>query len=119
MLSIGAMVAGQSKYYTSLAREDYYLEGGEPPGKWHGRGAEALGLRGTVEGTQLANLYKGLAPDGSRSLVQLQRGRMHQPGWDLTFSAPKSVSVLWSQADPEARRALQAAHDSACRVALE
>lgn len=119
MLSIGAMVAGQAKYYTTLAREDYYLEGGEPPGKWHGRGAEALGLNGTVEGTQLANLYKGMAPDGSRSLVQLQRGRMHQPGWDLTFSAPKSVSVLWSQADAEARRTLQAAHDNACRLALE
>ena len=32
MLSISAMSGGQGAYYTGLAREDYYLEGGEPPG---------------------------------------------------------------------------------------
>lgn len=43
MLSIGAMAAGQDKYYLRLATEDYYLAGGEPPGRWWGRGAEHLG----------------------------------------------------------------------------
>ncbi len=29
-------------YYDELAKEDYYLKGGEPPGQWLGCGAEAL-----------------------------------------------------------------------------
>src|SRR5690606_4510404 len=40
------------------------------------------------------------------------------PGWDLTFSAPKAVSALWSQADPDARAVLQEAQDDAARAAL-
>ena len=39
MLSIGQLSKGSERYYTELAREDYYLSGGEPPGKWHGQGA--------------------------------------------------------------------------------
>lgn len=118
MLSIGAMAAGQSEYYTTLSREDYYLEGGEPPGSWYGKGAEALGLRGEVTRQELECLFEGYAPDGTRPLVQLQKGKLHQPGWDLTFSAPKSVSVLWSQGDFELRQAIQAAHFRACSLAM-
>ena len=39
MLSISAMASGQDAYYLSLAKEDYYLAGGEPPGRWAGGGA--------------------------------------------------------------------------------
>ncbi len=45
--------------------------------------------------------------------------KKRQPGWDLTFSAPKSVSVLWSQADPEIRKFIQEAHDAAVKAALD
>jgi hypothetical protein len=31
-----------------------------------------------------------------------------RPGYDITVSAPMSVSVLWSQADPEARKQIEA-----------
>ena len=48
MLSIGAMGSGREEYYLNLAREDYYVAGGEPPGRWLGQGAEALGLMGMV-----------------------------------------------------------------------
>jgi len=44
MLSIGAMKSGQQGYYLTLAREDYYLNGGEPPGVWHGEGPPTWGL---------------------------------------------------------------------------
>lgn len=119
MLSIGAMAAGQESYYLTLAREDYYLEGGEPPGRWLGSGAKRLGLDGTVSRHELEELFKGKSPDDSSPLVQLQRGRTHQPGWDLTFSAPKSVSVLWSQADYELRQALQDAHFKAVQFSVD
>lgn len=114
------MSGGQEAYYANLAREDYYLEGGEPPGVWFGRGAEALGLGGVVEKATLSDALGGMGPKGER-LAQAQRygdGRARQPGWDLTFSAPKSVSVLWSQADGATRRAIQDAHAAAVKEAL-
>lgn len=122
MLSMAA--ARAEGYYTALAREDYYLEGGEPPGKWLGRGAEQLGLAGPVETIAFRNLYRGFSPDGNEKLVQnagKARGDgklSHHPGWDLTFSAPKSVSALWSQAPAEMRLAIQEAHHEAVSLTI-
>lgn len=121
MLSMSAMSAGQAGYYLGLAREDYYLQGGEPPGQWFGRGAEALRLSGQVEANQLYNLFAGRSPTGAVSLVQRQKhgGKAeHRPGWDLTFSAPKSVSTLWSQAGDNTRATIQSVHEQAVKAAL-
>lgn len=121
MLSIGAMSGGQAGYYLSLSREDYYLEGGEPRGRWLGSAVESLGLPDLVEPSHLYNLFDGLDPDGQRPLVQMQRheGKQgHRPGWDLTFSAPKAVSVLWSQLQDEERALIQEAHFEAVKTAL-
>lgn len=121
MLSIASMSPGQEKYYSELAREDYYLGGGEPPGRWLGEGAQALGLEGVVGKEAISNLFKGLAPDGTTSLVQQQAyrdGRTRQPGWDLTFSAPKSVSTIWSQVGQADREKIQQAHFAAVEAAL-
>lgn len=120
MLSMSAMSGGQAGYYLGLAREDYYLEGGEPPGIWFGAGSESLGLSGHVHPDHLYNLFDGLAPDGSYSLVRqgAQSHGNHRPGWDLTFSAPKSVSALWSQASEENRQQIQEAQKGAVDAAL-
>ena len=117
MLSISAMASGSEWYYTNLAREDYYLKGGEPPGIWWGKGAEGLGLSGIVEGNDLRALFKGYAPDGTE-LVQNAGRKDRQPGWDLTFSAPKPVSTLWSQGDQWVREQIQAAQFEAAKVGL-
>lgn len=120
MLSIAGMAQGQEGYYLELAREDYYLSGGEPPGRWWGRGAAALRLEGEVAREDLSSMLAGMSPDG-QSLGQLQTysdGRSRRPGWDLTFSAPKSVSVLWAFADEEMRTQISAAHETAVRAAL-
>ena len=66
MLSIGSMGSGQEGYYTNLAREDYYLAGGEPEGRWWGGGAEKLGLSGPVNAEELGALFRGYAPDGRK-----------------------------------------------------
>lgn len=116
------MSSGQAGYYLELACEDYYVNGGEPQGQWLGFGADALGLSGDVQPDQLYNLFDGLSADGTRSLIQRQRHQEkadHRPGWDLTFSAPKSVSVLWSQTSPENRQLIQAAHHAAVKAALD
>lgn len=117
VLSIAAMGSGQGRYYLSLAREDYYLEGGERPGYWWGSGADRLGLTGTVKPDDLRALLAGFLPSG-QALVQNAGAENRQPGWDLTVSPPKPFSVLWSQADGDRRRALETAHQSAVHAAL-
>ncbi len=122
MLSVAALSGGQERYYLDLAREDYYLQGGEPPGTWHGKGAERLQLHGTVERHALTQVLRGLHPGGGEPLGQVQRygdGRERQPGWDLTFSAPKSVSTLWSQLDGDLRLAIESAQKKAVSRALD
>ncbi len=92
MLSIGVLhsPAQAGSYY---AQDDYYTKdsAGEPS-QWDGRGAQVLGLAGPVDRAQFEALLNGELPHG----VVLKRGQQgkHQPGWDLTFSAPKSVSLL-------------------------
>lgn len=108
------MQGGQDRYYTRLAEEHYFLKGTELAGTWVGRGAIALGLeRSEVLASDLSRLM-----GGGCGLVQLQRGRVHQPGWDLTFSAPKSVSILWSQLPLRERMEVGYAHEDAVREAL-
>lgn len=116
MLSVAAMSGGQGNYYTGLSREDYYTQGGEPEGLWLGKGAEKLGLSGTVDKEVFLELFSGFK-DGER-LVQNAGKDNHRPGWDLTFSAPKSVSVLWSQADQETALEIRAAHITAVEKAI-
>ncbi|MDD3609421.1 MAG: MobF family relaxase [Halothiobacillaceae bacterium] len=84
--------AGASEYYAQV--DDYYREGVSAPTHWHGKGAALLGLSGAVDKDQTEALLNGRLPNG----VELGRAgpngeREHKPGWDVTFSAPKSVSV--------------------------
>lgn len=119
MLSIGFVSMNQERYYTELSREDYYTEGGEPEGTWFGDGAADLGLSGAVDKEQLSKLFRGFTPDGERKLVRNAGRESRRAGFDLTFNAPKSVSVLFSQSDPKFRQVLQEAHASAVKAALE
>ena len=118
MLSIAAL-GGNLRYYLDLANIEYFHDGGEPPGQWYGRGAKALGLQGTADKDAVKNLAKGLSPDGSKKLIQIRKDKEHQAGWDLTFSAPKSVSVAWAVADDDLRRKIQQCHDQAVNRTLE
>lgn len=126
MLSISARgsAASAESYYDHLAeQDDYYLKGEEPPGQWLGEGAQALGLSGSVSkdafGAVLRGYQPGEGPDGSLTALVQNAGDKHMAGWDLTFSAPKSVSVLWALQDANTQKALAAAHDDAVRDALK
>ncbi len=46
-------------------------------------------------------------------------GRHAVSGFDLTFTVPKSVSVLWAIADPQVQTAIAEAHQAAVHDALE
>jgi conjugative relaxase-like TrwC/TraI family protein len=116
MLSIKFIT--DAEYYLDQSSAEYYLIGGEPPGKWYGQGATALGLNGIVAPDALRAMFRGMNEKGDL-LVQLQEGKKHQPAWDLTFSAPKPFSIVWSAARPPLRRALERIQRRAVRQALE
>ena len=90
MLSVGVLGSGAS-YYTKLASEDYYLGSGEPPGRWWGSGAEALGLSGIVDATTFAALAAGFHQ--GKALTRNAKHPRRRAGFDLTFSAPKSTTM--------------------------
>jgi conjugative relaxase-like TrwC/TraI family protein len=106
------------RYYDHLGRDDYYARGGEPPGRWAGEGAERLSLRGPVTQAEFEAALSGLDPKtGDRLARQGGHAREHSAGWDITFSAPKSVSVLWALSDEPNRRSVEQAHQSAVLAA--
>lgn len=93
MLSFSVVKSAGSagNYYTD--KDNYYVLGsmGE---RWAGQGAEQLGLQGSVDKDVFTRLLEGRLPDGA-DLSRIQDGsNKHRPGYDLTFSAPKSVSMM-------------------------
>ena len=98
MLSIGA-IASAAQGASYYEKDGYYAKD-DPEHReasaWFGKGAKALGLAGPVDPDTFRAILEGKVPDGSG----LQLGRRgpdgeitHRPGRDLTFSAPKSVSI--------------------------
>jgi conjugative relaxase-like TrwC/TraI family protein len=105
--------AGQAASYYEA--DDYYAEGGFAPSEWLGQGAQALNLVGAVDRDQFARLLEGHV--SGQSLGTMRDGEWeHRPGWDVTFSAPKSVSIM---AEVAGDRRLIAAHEHAVKTALE
>jgi conjugative relaxase-like TrwC/TraI family protein len=94
--------------------DDYYAEGGLSPSEWQGEGAEALGLSGEVDRDQFRDLLDGKI--GDQQLGTFRDGQLeHRPGWDVTLSAPKSVSIM---AEVAGDRRLIGAHGQAVKTAL-
>ena len=104
MLSVGG---GKAWYYANLAqRDDYYQQGAEPPGIWHGKGAEEFGLRGEVGKQEFYALCAGHDPRTAEKLVHHAGTERRRALWDFTFSAPKGVSVWWGMTDEQTRERL-------------
>ncbi|NLV56806.1 MAG: relaxase domain-containing protein, partial [Acidimicrobiales bacterium] len=100
MLSIAKFSAAPdpAAYYLEVIaneRDDYYLASGEAPGRWIGAGSERLGLAGVVEADALRSVIEGRDPASGEALTRWRKIK----GFDLTLSAPKSVSLLWGLGD--------------------
>ncbi|HWM55523.1 MAG TPA: MobF family relaxase [Solirubrobacterales bacterium] len=124
MLSIGKLGKGQERYYldkVAEGAEDYYSGEGEVAGQWLGDAAEDLGLSGEVEAAQLEAMLTGRSPVDGEPLVGMRGvpANGSVPGFDLTFSAPKSVSLLWGLGGPVAAIEVNAAHREAVGAALD
>ena len=120
MLSIGKL--RNPEYYldqVASGAEDYYLGSGEAPGRWRGAGAIRMGLAGEVDAAVLRQVLAGVDPGDAVRLVRAGTPRRPRlPGLDLTFSAPKSVSVLYGLAAAEVSGEVVEAHEAAVSAAL-
>ncbi|WP_086740679.1 MobF family relaxase [Erythrobacter colymbi] len=90
MLSVASVgsAGGAANYF---AKDDYYVgDGPAELSEWGGKGAEALGLKGQVSKDDFEKLLDGKLPDGS--IVNTNANR--RAGIDLTFSMPKSASLM-------------------------
>lgn len=119
----------------------YYTETQAPPGRWHGRGLSGVGMLQGQQVTKWAakSIYEDFkhpetgkdlgarpikttnAPEGAKTPIgaAAKTGREAVAGFDLTFSPPKSVSVLWALADPKLQAELHEAHKQAVEECLD
>jgi conjugative relaxase-like TrwC/TraI family protein len=95
MLSLGNSNTLQAKNY--YKQENYYSqEEAEANSQWQGQGASGYQLSGAISDlSAYDNIVNGLSPDGKTQLRQKQSHdkKKERAGIDLTFSAPKSVSI--------------------------
>ncbi|MCP4106523.1 MAG: relaxase domain-containing protein [Desulfobacteraceae bacterium] len=104
--------ADAGAYYVE-ALPSYYLDSGEPAGIWHGTGARLLGLEGEVVDEDFLRVMAGLTPHGQgNDPLGRTNGESSVRGFDVTASAPKSVSVLFAVGDPYTRDEVLGAHDA-------
>ncbi len=130
--SIGAAKGGgYARYLESKTvapeRGDYYLtpdgEMTQSPGRWLS-GRETLARLGVqpsadVDGRDFIAVMEGRHPGTGRWLRPEGAGGGRGGGIDVTFSAPKSVSIVWALGDPWQREQIEAAHAAAVESAVE
>src|SRR5476649_842820 len=110
MLTIRAMTNGSGYAARHLEYSDYLDENNKTKGLWMGQAAERLGLSGKVTLEQFERLREAEHPETGEFLRQRRSAdRTAADGskqsqavnfFDLTFSAPKSVSAVGVLGDP-------------------
>jgi conjugative relaxase-like TrwC/TraI family protein len=123
MLSLWKLRVGVEAYYLAQVAsglDEYYTGAGEAIGRWTGASSASLGLAGDVVPDDLRAVLAGLAPgtaltpNGDRLTTRPRR----VPGFDLTFSVPKSVSVVYALGDPLVQQAVVEGCEAALAEAL-
>lgn len=130
--------APQSEYRREMSA--YYTETATPVGRWFGAGLDGLSVNDGEEVTRQGAkwLYDGMRDPATGELLgkplmkpQAPAARMTPKGnlapssrqgvagFDLTFSAPKSVSTIWALGDYAMQRRIEAAHHQAMRETLQ
>lgn len=108
-MSAALSAAGAVSYFKDEyehARGSYYTEEGKTVGRWSGELAESFGLSGAVNRADFERLCQGQDPTSGEQLVRHVKPHErtnghgeeittggHRAGCDITFSAPKSVSL--------------------------
>jgi conjugative relaxase-like TrwC/TraI family protein len=85
----------------SAASNSYFSQSGALQGHWHGQLATEFGLAGPVDADAFDRLADGQHPASGLQLIAYRDTHLtregkevpHRAGWDLTFNAPKTVSL--------------------------
>ena len=115
VLVLAKLDQGRAGYYVAhLADVDLPGSGlSERPGRFAGELAAALGLAdAAVEHQHLEHLLAGHHP-ATGATLHAAATRVRVAAFDLTFAAPKSISVLQALGTPEVSSAVTAAHEEA------
>ncbi|WP_249353644.1 MobF family relaxase [Microbacterium sp. 2FI] len=133
-----SVAAGDGNRPLSTPLTRYYAAEGTPPGRWMGSGLRGLAGGEISEGDTVAEgqlqLLIGMGRDPNtgealgRAFPQYgaaaagestQSPRRAVAGYDLTFSIPKSASVLWGIADAATQSCIADAHHRAVAQLLD
>lgn len=115
----GAGIAAYYENYVLGAEDQNAKQHDEPAGKWVGSFAEKRGFAGEqVRRGDLTATLTGFDPRTGEKLSNNAGEDKHKPGYDLTFNAPKSVSIAWATASPELQKAISEAQQKAVESAL-
>ncbi|MFE5835836.1 MobF family relaxase [Arthrobacter sp. NPDC056493] len=120
---------------TPVDATNYYMKSGTPPGRWVGSGLEGISREAgdVVTETDAKAVFDQAAhpdtgtplgrPHGQPTLVQKSGGpteiRHAVVGFDLTFSVPKSVSVLWALSPRSIQDQILETHHQAVSATLQ
>ena len=120
MTATVVVVRSSGKAVIYYERDGYYLKN-DPEHRqasfWYGDAAKALGLRAHVHPSRFESVLSGYVPGTDLRLGRMREGQHeHRPGWDITLSAPKSVSL---EALVMGDRRVIRAHDEAVRATLD
>jgi conjugative relaxase-like TrwC/TraI family protein len=133
MVGVTKIQRGNASYWLEAVAEggeDYYTKPGEAPGEWVGSLAQELGLYGKVDAADYTAILEGKDPRNGVQLVRRPETRMRlladgsekrvEPvlGYDVRFSAPKSVSILYALGDEDTRARVLGILESAVREGL-
>ncbi len=96
-INVQTSAAGAKSYYSTA---DYYSEGHEVAGVWRGKGAEKLGLSGTIAKRDWDALCDNRNPTTGAKLMPRTK-TVRRVGYDFNFHCPKSLSVLYAMTKDE------------------
>ena len=97
------------------SRDEYYVRDGA--GTWWSTGGTIVRHGAEIDKETFRDLCAGIDPTTGKPLVR-GSGPKHRAGWDVTFSAPKTLSVLWMAGDEKERAMLHQLHRAAVQDAL-
>lgn len=133
MVGVTKIQRGNAHYWLAAVQqgqEDYYTKPGEAPGEWIGELANELGLSGQVDPAGYGAILEGRDPTSGKQLVKRPPTKLRERadgtqkrvepvlGYDVRFSAPKSVSILYALSDEATRARVLAVVNEAVRQGL-
>jgi conjugative relaxase-like TrwC/TraI family protein len=133
MVGVTKIQRGNAGYWLAAVAEggdDYYTKPGEAPGEWVGDLADELGLSGQVDAAGYGAILEGRDPTSGAQLLQRPETRFRrQPdgsekrlepvlGYDIRFSAPKSVSLLYALGSEQTRERIVAVMNEAVKQGI-